>query len=191
MEYSDSFETALNHAMLYEVGPNWALTPDVEAGLCSTRAQQKATGYVNDPADPGGETKFGIAKNSNPTVDIKALTFSEARDIYYARYWVPGLCDKLSTRLALLHFDGCINIGVQRAKQLLQKAAGVTPDGVIGPVTLAAITAKNDIDLCNALCDARAAYYQQIVQARPASAKFLKGWLNRITELRTFVQNLK
>lgn len=191
MEYSDSFETALQHAMLYEVGPFWTLTPDVEAGLCSTKAQQKATGYVNDPADPGGETKFGIAKNANPAVDIKALTFSQARDIYYAKYWIPGSCDKLSTRVALLHFDGCINIGVTRAKQLLQKAANVTPDGVIGPVTLSTINSMNEIDLCNALCDARATYYQQIVQARPTSAKFLKGWLNRIQELRTFVQNLK
>ena len=30
-------------------------------------------GYVNDPDDPGGETKYGIAKNSNPDVDIKDL----------------------------------------------------------------------------------------------------------------------
>ena len=28
-------------------------------------------GYVNDPDDPGGETKYGIAKKSNPDVDIK------------------------------------------------------------------------------------------------------------------------
>ena len=30
--------------------------------------------YVNDPSDPGGETKFGIAKRSYPHVDIRNLT---------------------------------------------------------------------------------------------------------------------
>ena len=33
-------------------------------------------GYVNDPYDKGGETKFGIAKRWYPDVDIKNLTKS-------------------------------------------------------------------------------------------------------------------
>ena len=40
-------------------------------------------GYVNDPDDPGGETKYGIAKKSNPDVDIANLTIEEAKKIYY------------------------------------------------------------------------------------------------------------
>ena len=39
-------------------------------------------GYVNDPLDPGGETKFGISKRSYPTLDIAALTREDARAIY-------------------------------------------------------------------------------------------------------------
>ena len=31
-------------------------------------------GYVNNPADPGGETKYGISKRSYPSLNIANLT---------------------------------------------------------------------------------------------------------------------
>ena len=40
-------------------------------------------GYTNDPADPGGETNYGIDKRSHADVDIKALTVEQATDIYF------------------------------------------------------------------------------------------------------------
>ena len=40
-------------------------------------------GYVNDPKDKGGETKYGISKRSYPHLDIKNLTLNEAEYIYY------------------------------------------------------------------------------------------------------------
>ena len=76
--YPHAFEEALQHAMLYEVGGFWRMTPEVEAGLCETKDQKRATGYVNDPADPGGETKYGVAKNANPDVDIRSLDWKGA-----------------------------------------------------------------------------------------------------------------
>ena len=39
--------------------------------LASDWILQTEGGYVNDPADPGGETKYGISKKAYPTVDIK------------------------------------------------------------------------------------------------------------------------
>ena len=36
-------------------------------------------GYVNDPTDLGGETKYGITKRFYPDVDIKNLTEEEAK----------------------------------------------------------------------------------------------------------------
>ena len=36
-------------------------------------------GYVNDPDDPGGETKYGISKKAYPKIDIKNLTKEEAK----------------------------------------------------------------------------------------------------------------
>jgi hypothetical protein len=47
-------------------------------------------GYVNDPDDAGGETKYGIAKRWYPDVDIKNLTKEQAKKIYHTDYWRIG-----------------------------------------------------------------------------------------------------
>ena len=39
-------------------------------------------GYVKDPKDLGGETKYGITKRFYPDVDIKNLTIEQAVEIY-------------------------------------------------------------------------------------------------------------
>ena len=59
-------------------------------------------GYVNDPEDPGGETKFGIAKKFNADVDIKNLTRAQAIEIYRAKYWTPAQCESLPWPLSLV-----------------------------------------------------------------------------------------
>lgn len=178
---TDNFSIALNHAMLYEVGKFWNInTPGVLDGT-----NLKACGYVNDPHDLGGETKFGIAKNSNPNLDIKNLTWQDAKNVYYTKYWLTGSCDKLEKRLAILHLDGCINHGAGRASKFLQKAAGVIEDGKIGPATLNAINSLDSINLCNKICDIREEFYKNIVKNNSTQARFLNGWLQRIKECRT------
>lgn len=183
----ESFEHAVNHAMLYEVGSFWEVTPEVEAGLCDTKAQKRAVGYVNDPVDPGGETKFGVAKNANPDLDIYLLDWNGAKRVYYKRYWLAGDCEEMPSRLAILHFDGCVNHGIGRASKFLQQALGVRVDGDIGPKTLEAIESMDEIELCNAVCDLRVDFYNAIVANKPSQSKFLKGWLRRISEVRDYV----
>jgi len=187
MPFSTTFETAVNHAMLYEVGGFWKLTPDVMAGRISTDAQKKAVGYTNDPNDPGGETKFGIAKNSHAQLNIAALTWVDAKNIYYNEYWVGASCDKMSPRVAILHFDGCINNGVSTASKFLQRAINVSDDGKIGPITLGVLNKLDPILVCNKICDYRTQYYKDIVNARPSSSIYLNGWVRRINEMRAFV----
>lgn len=46
--------------------------------------------YVNDPYDPGGETKYGICKRSYPNLNIKELTLEEAKKIYHRDFWKRG-----------------------------------------------------------------------------------------------------
>lgn len=185
--YTQQFDDALNHAMLYEVGGFWKLTPEVAQGLCGTAAQKKATGYVNDPADAGGETKFGVAKNANPTLNIKTLTWEDAKAVYFKKYWLAAACDKLPPKVAIIAFDGAINHGVGRATKFLQQAAGVLVDGNIGPVSLAKIASMDQDVLCNKIADLRVKFYKDIVAAKPSQAKFLNGWLRRIDEVRAFV----
>ncbi len=190
-EYTKSFEAALDHAMLYEVGGFWNLEADgVREGLIDTPARRKACGYVNDPVDMGGETKYGVAKKPNPDLDITNLDWAGAQRVYYRRYWLAAHCDEITQfapRLAVLHFDGAVNHGVGRAAIFLQRAAGTTEDGDIGPATLGALAAKDEIAVCNRICDIRSDFYRAIVASKPAQSKFLKGWLRRIDEMRAFV----
>jgi lysozyme family protein len=150
--FTKAFNDAVDHAMLYEVGGFWELTPEVEAGLIGTRDQRRAVGYVNDPDDNGGETKFGVAKNANMDLDIANLTWDQAKTVYFKRYWLNGSCDKLPNRVGVLHFDGCVNHGVGRANKFLQQALGVGVDGVIGPITAAKAHSLNDVSICLDIC---------------------------------------
>lgn len=96
-------------------------------------------GYVNDPRDPGGETKFGISKRAYPNEDIRNLTIERARAIYYRDYWIRSGCERAPEAMRFDLFDTAVNSGLSRAVRLLQLAAGVEDDGEIGPVTLKAL----------------------------------------------------
>lgn len=187
--YSDAFEKAVDHAMLYEVGKFWTLTPEVEAGLIETKAQRRAVGYVDDPLDAGGETKFGVAKNANPDLDITNLTWSDAKAVYFDRYWVPGACEFLPYMVAILHFDGCVNHGIVRAKKFLQEAVGTDVDGIIGRATLRAVNDEDPFVICERICDLREQFYKDIVARKPNQVRFLKGWLTRISDMREFTSS--
>lgn len=198
MSYTQSFEQAVSHAMLYEVGKFWnPVHPAVEQGLINTAPNRKAVGYVNDPADAGGETKFGIAVNANPDLNIKTLSWEAAKRVYFKKYWLASDCDNITLiapRLAAMHFDGAVNHGVGRASKFLQKALGVTEDGDIGPATIAALTkmckTKDDeIQLCKKVAGYRKVFYNSIVANKPNQSKFLNGWMTRINEVEAFVVN--
>lgn len=186
-DFDNGYEDAFNHAMLYEVGGFWnPEDPDVIDGNMQTREQRKKVGYVNDPADPGGETKYGIAKNANPDVNILTLGLNEAMEIYYNRYWLAGKCDKMYYPLTVLHFDGCVNHGIGNASKFLQRAVGVIDDGQIGPGTLRALEGADQQAVINNVIQQRENFYRKIVDRKPTSQKFLNGWLRRVSEVGAF-----
>lgn len=189
MSFTPEFIDAFNHTMLYEVGGSFdANDPEVIAGLIDTPQQRKKVGYVNDPTDMGGETKFGVAVNANPDIDIKQMTLQDAMMIYYQKYWLVGSCDKMQYPLSVLHFDGCTNHGVGRAIKFLQQALGIDPQTTnVGPRTTELMASANVVEVCNKICDIRSDFYKAIVERKPAQVKFLKGWLRRINEMRDYV----
>lgn len=190
--YTKAFESAVDHAMIYEVGGFWNIKhPAVNGGLINTPANRKAVGYVNDPDDMGGETKFGVAKNANPDLNIRNLTWDQAKAVYFNRYWLAGKCDQMPGRVAVLHFDVCINNGVGRAAIFLQRALGVVADGAIGPATLGKLRASDPIAVCNKISDLREQFYRDIVKNKPVQVKYLSGWLRRCNEMRAFSTNPK
>jgi lysozyme family protein len=55
----------------------------------------------------------------------------------------------------------------------------IAEDGIIGPVTLAAINKADPTDLLAALKSEAAGFYRLIAQVNPSQQKFIDGWLNR------------
>ena len=96
---------------------------------------QEGREYENNPNDPGGETKYGISKRSWPSVDIKNLTESQAKDIYRKNYWDALECDKYGDyKLATIVFDSGVNCGVAITKKWISDltlAGKLTADNVI------------------------------------------------------------
>ena len=139
-------------------------------------------GYVHDPADPGGETRFGISKRSYPDVDIKELTRDEAIEIYRRDWWKKyGYGQIKDDRIADKIFDLAVNMGPRRAHVLLQTAEVQTGgkwidvDGALGPLTIDAVNSHPQQDLLLAALKERAImYYVSLNKPR-----FLAGWIRR------------
>lgn len=89
--------------------------------------------YVNDPKDPGGETKYGISKRAYPELDIAALTREDAEAIYLRDFWNPIEADMLPEAVTFQLFDFAVNSGIETATRYLQRALGVADDGHFGP----------------------------------------------------------
>lgn len=96
-------------------------------------------GLVTDPHDEGGTTKYGISQRAHPDVDVANLTLEEAQAIYEKSYWEQFHCDKMEWPVAWVLFDCIVNHGPEEPIRWLQSIVGVTADGQMGPVTLAAI----------------------------------------------------
>lgn len=144
-------------------------------------------GYVNDPADRGGRTNFGISQRSYPDLNIAALTEATATEIYYQDFWLQARCDQLPAGISLMLFDGAVQHGIKPAVQQLQRALGVDDDGVIGPRTLAVIETYRPALLCMRIYGQRSRYYAKIVVNNPTQFKFINGWFNRLDKLMTYV----
>jgi lysozyme family protein len=134
-------------------------------------------GYVFNPHDPGGETKFGISKRSYPHLDIHSLTLADAKTIYKRDFWDRAQCDKLHPDLAFDLFDGAVNSGIGQAIRWLQRAVGVADDGVVGPLTLASINRENDTSAIRARYNGHRLDFMTRLSTWDV---FGKGWARRI-----------
>ena len=154
-------------------------------------------GFVDDPDDPGGMTKYGISKRAFPKEDIENLTLDRATNIYRETYWEKPNMDQIPyDTLAVKAFDAGVNMGTRASGKLLQRALNdiqaspdgearqmVTVDGRIGPSTLAAIARADEQELTDAFVKRMKKRYGDIVEDNPKSMKFLKGWIKRAERL--------
>jgi lysozyme family protein len=150
---------------------------------------QHEGGFVNDPRDPGGATNRGItqavyddwrASHGLPLQSVRNLVNAEVEAIYRTRYWDAIRGDDLPSGVDYCTFDFAVNSGVNRASRFLQNAAGVTADGKIGPVTLAAVAAIPPLLLIRAVCAARLDFLHHL----ETFDRFGRGWTARVNEVR-------
>lgn len=121
-------------------------------------------GYVNDPADPGGETKFGISKRAFPGHNIRDLNLGDALRIYYEHYWYIGKSEPFPVNLVV--FDTAVNQGTKRAAGFLLSCRGDW----------------------RCIIEQRRQHYLAIIKSNPTLKKFQKGWMNRLNEVAKFAE---
>lgn len=136
----------------------------------------------NVPGDTGGQTIWGIAYNKNrqhfdSLQDHANTTKEEAAAFAFVEYYLPLKPAFLPCNTKLYAFDIAYNMGVGRAKTFIQKAIGVTADGIIGKQT----ESKMGNLKLETLHKMRVDFYHSI--AKGSQAKFLNGWLNRARDV--------
>lgn len=125
---------------------------------CLTFTLKYEGGYSNDPNDRGNwtgqnvgvgilkGTKYGIAAHAYPHLDIKNLTFDDAKSIYETDCWKPIRGDSLPYGVDLATFDAGVMSGPRRAVRWLQAAVGAKQDGLAGSETLGKTLAADGRD---------------------------------------------
>lgn len=151
------------------------------ASLAFTRKEEG--GNDDDPHDHGGRTSRGIIqrewdawRQTHPGLpdDVWQAPDAEIDDIYKAQYWNP-YCDALPGGVDLFFFDTCVNAGRQQAVKLLQRALGVTADGMFGIATRAAVAAATPATLVHAFAERRRDFYRALRQF----PRYGRGWIGR------------
>lgn len=135
-------------------------------------------GYVNDPKDPGGETKFGVSKRAYPGEDVAGLTLERAKALYLRDYWDVIHADELPKHVRFAVFDAAVNSGVRQAIKWLQRAVGVNDDGIIGHKTLSAVVAMDPYKLVAVFNGQRLKFMTELNTFHV----FGRGWARRVAE---------
>lgn len=170
---------------------------------------QREGGYVNDPDDPGGATKFGVTIHTMRRLgldltqdgkvdvqDVKALSENEALEIFKRHYFQKPRIGELPEVIHSSVFDMYVNAG-SNAVKILQKMLRkfdqtISVDGGIGPKTISAAKRVYDeapLFFADAYGIERRNYYYELADRRPQSRKYAQnrdggkgGWIKRAEE---------
>src|SRR5690349_7878644 len=90
---------------------------------CLAEVLRLEGGYVDDPRDRGGATRFGVSRavlgeargKAVSAEEVAGLSQAEAADIYLGRYWAPMRSAELPAGLDLVAFDTAVNMGPETA----------------------------------------------------------------------------
>ncbi len=124
-------------------------------------------GYINNPNDPGGETKFGISKKRYPNKDIKNLTRSQADYLTYKDFYRYRNINTLPNGIREDVVNIGFNQGPERAIMRLQKIVGAKQDAYIGNKTISKIQQYNIQDIRKRFKDLSYDRYHKLQAKKP------------------------
>ena len=138
--------------------------------------------------DRGGQTYAGISRKFHPHwpgwsyIDRdQAPPVSLVRAFYKDEFWDRLRCDEIEDEsIAMSLFDFGVNAGWRVSAKLAQVVLGLTPDGVIGPKSIAEINRADPRWFKLAFSLAKLARYRDIVTRDRTQGRFLLGWINRL-----------
>ncbi len=118
-------------------------------------------------------------------------------DFYFENYFKKVGADRIGGKLAVILFDISVLMGCHRAGKTLQKVANryfgcnLVVDGIVGSGTISKVkeliqTKGEDIFVSNMLLE----YGDNVTEASKleGNAKFLQGWMNRISHLSNYLR---
>jgi len=154
----------------------------------------EGTAFTNDPADHGGETKFGLTRRFLsahlglpigqlcPLEQLETLTFEQAVEIATEELAMKsGLWRIVDDRLRFAVIDHAFHSGVPSAVRALQRAVQVSPvDGIFGRDTEAYTNRADPQTTRDHVIADRLDLLGSILSHQPLQAKFAAGWLRRI-----------
>lgn len=155
-------------------------------------------GYVNDPDDPGGATKYGVTIHTMRRLgidmdrdgdvdvqDVKLLTIEKATDVFIRHYFYAPRINELPACLQDTVFDMNVNAGrnsIRLLQRLCNKIPGTGPgliaDGLSGPKTRTKVRRVHewlgDDALRNAYGIERREFYLGLAEHRPRMRKYAR-----------------
>ena len=150
-------------------------------------------GYANDPDDTGGCTMSGITIGTfreyygykKTCEDLKKLTDEQWLHIFYKKFYNKIKADMIrNDSICLMILTMCWMSGTKTSIRKIQRVLKVMDDGIVGPVTLKAINDDNEKKVFDELKYMRTCWFESIVMNHPNKKKFLKGWMNRLNDIK-------
>lgn len=154
------------------------------------------------PGDLGGPTKWGVTigrlatckgvrepkRGTQAFEDLKAelfaLTEAQIKSIYRKDYWDAVRGDDLPAGVSFCVADFGLNSGPSRAVRYVQKLCGRPQTGTMDDATVREVNGFQAVEMIMLYCDERARFLNAIVDGTPSQRKFLRGWLNRVGDVR-------
>jgi lysozyme family protein len=158
-------------------------------------------GEVNDPVDRGGHTNMGITRstfntlsemligNKPTTENFVNMTKQDALK-FIEYYWMKATWNNRIKSQAVAEamtswFWGSGKYGIKQWQQMLRDRFGkkdILVDGIVGKQTVDYTNSIPEKKLLEVAIATREQTYRNIVSRYPEQSRFLRGWLNRLSD---------